>query len=289
MKQNAIVRPQPLKTQLLKWIGNKQRSAEAITSSLPVTYQRYFEPFLGAGAVLGTLAPASALAADSYAPLVEIWIAVKDQPDTVARWYEERWNEFRSGDRVLRYAEIRDRFNAGPNGADLLFLCRSCYGGVVRFRKNDGYMSTPVGAHNPISPESFSRRLSEWSPRIQGCEFLVSDYRDSMALAGDGDLVYCDPPYSHSQSILYGAQRFRFDDLLLATQSAKSRGAKIALSIDGHKRGGDELLDVPVPDGLFETEILIDKGTSMLRRFQLQGRNGDGEGVADRLLLTYRP
>ena len=34
-----------------------------------------------------------------------------------------------------------------------------------------------------------------------------------MSKAQKGDLVYCDPPYSHTQSILYGAQSFSLERL----------------------------------------------------------------------------
>jgi DNA adenine methylase len=286
MTQNSMAQLDPPKTQLLKWIGNKQRSAQVIVSTFPRRYGTYYEPFLGAGAVLATLAPSNAVASDCYPPLIEIWVGVKNDPETVVGWYQKRWDEFHSGDRRERYKTILDRFNASPNGPDLLFLCRSCYGGVIRFRKADGFMSTPIGPHDPISPVSFRRRVEEWAPRIQGCDFRVSDYRDVLAAAGDGDLVYCDPPYSHSQSILYGAQDFSFATLVDSIESAKQRGVVVALSIDGHKRGGQQPLEIPLPDGLFETEVLIDKGSSMLRRFQLHGRTSVGEGVADRLLLT---
>ena len=61
----------------------------------------------------------------------------------------------------------------------------------------------------------------------------------------------------------------------------------VALSIDGTKRSGDLICNVPIPVGLFEREILIDCGRSMLRRFQMTGRTLEGEVVADRLMLTY--
>ena len=41
--------------QLLKWVGNKQRMASEIIRFFPDNYATYFEPFLGSGAVLGTL------------------------------------------------------------------------------------------------------------------------------------------------------------------------------------------------------------------------------------------
>ncbi len=61
----------------------------------------------------------------------------------------------------------------------------------------------------------------------------------------------------------------------------------MALSIDGTKKSGALLCDVPIPDGLFEREALVNCGRSMLRRFQMRGETLDAEVVRDRLLLTY--
>ena len=47
-------------------------------------------------------------------------------------------------------------------------------------------------------------------------------------------------------------------------------------------------LQMPVPEGLFETTVMVNCGRSMLRRFQMQGQTLEGEVVADRLLLTWR-
>ena len=71
--QFAGPRRQLLSSQLLKWIGNKQRFAPQIISCFPYEFETYFEPFLGSGAVLGTLAPESAVASDALEPLVGIW------------------------------------------------------------------------------------------------------------------------------------------------------------------------------------------------------------------------
>ncbi len=192
-----------------------------------------------------------------------------------------------AGDKVEVYEQIKASYNANPNGANLLFLCRSCYGGVVRFRQADGYMSTPCGIHTPISPESFGRRVSEWRRRTAATQFLHADYEEVMMQAHAGDLVYCDPPYSHTQSILYGAQEFNLEHLLHVIENCKSRGVYVALSIDGTKRSGEMLCDLPIPQGLFEREAFVNCGRSMLKRFQMDGQTLEGEIVADRLLLTY--
>jgi DNA adenine methylase len=67
----------------------------------------------------------------------------------------------------------------------------------------------------------------------------------------------------------------------------KARGVFVALSIDGTKRSGDKICDVPIPEKLFETEAMVNCGRSMLRRFQMSGQTLENETVADRLLLTY--
>jgi DNA adenine methylase len=86
-----------------------------------------------------------------------------------------------------------------------------------------------------------------------------------MSKAQKGDLVYCDPPYSHTQSILYGAQSFSLECLFEAINECKSRGVFVALSIDGSKRSGRLPCTLPPAEGLFEREILLDCGRSMLK------------------------
>lgn len=284
---NVIRAVRPFRTQLLKWVGNKQRFANEIVSFFPDVFNRYYEPFLGSGAVLGTLSHHDAVASDCFKPLIEIWQTLSASPETLKRWYKKRYELTVKHEKQGAYDEIRASYNANPNGADLLFLCRACYGGVVRFRKLDGYMSTPCGIHNPISPESFSKRADIWSERIAGTRFILSDYKHLMGEAQAGDMVYCDPPYSHTQSILYGAQSFSLEELFDTIAKCKDRGVFIALSIDGSKKSGKYDCDLPIPEGLFEREVLVNCGRSMLKRFQMNGRTLEKEVVKDRLLLTY--
>ena len=277
----------PLSRQLLKWVGNKQRVATRIVELFPSQFRTYWEPFLGSGAVLGTLAPGRGVGADIFPPLMEIWFTLKRSPETLVRWYRERWELISHLGKKEAYQKVLQSYNRSPNGADLLFLCRACYGGVVRFRKVDGAMSTPCGAHMPISPEEFARRVHLWSQRVRHTEFLLQDFRETMEMAQPGDLIYCDPPYQDSQSILYGAQQFSLDDLFEAVARCKRRGVYVAMSIDGMKRSGKKTCRIDIPPGLFEREIFLDCGRSMLRRFQMKGNSLEGEEVRDRLLLTY--
>jgi len=273
------------KGQLLKWVGNKYRYANEIAKFFPQDFDTYYEPFVGTGAVLATLQPKKAVASDALEPLIELWKLVQNDPQAVEDYYEKWINEYNQSRKPV-YNKIKDNFNNKPNGLDLLLLSRTCYGGVIRFTKQ-GTLSTPIGPHKPIPPETFSKRLREWADRVKNCEFHFADYKELMQKAGSNDLVYCDPPYKDSQSILYGAQSFELDDLFDEILAAKNRGAKVALSIDGEKKSGMKKIEFKKAEQIFAREVFIDCGHSMLRRFQKNGEKMNGEKVKERLLLTW--
>lgn len=233
------------------------------------------------------MAPRKAEASDIFRPLVEIWKAVHSQPELVKHWYRERHALVAKLGKETAYSTVLDSYNQQANAGDLLFLSRSCYGGVVRFRMRDGFMSTPCGPHNLMPPDKFDLRINDWHLRLAGTEFFERSFEEAIDRAGEGDIVYCDPPYTHSQAILYGAQRFNLESMFEAIQSAKRRGAFVAVSIDGSKKSGNQLCDIPIPSGLFAREEMLVVGRSMLRRFQMEGETLEKEVVRDRLLLTH--
>ncbi|MBI3103541.1 Dam family site-specific DNA-(adenine-N6)-methyltransferase [Candidatus Daviesbacteria bacterium] len=271
--------------QLLKWVGNKHRFALKIIDNFPKRYNKYIEPFVGTGAVLAALNPHNGIAGDMLAPLIEIMKLLQDSPDTLIKSYADNWNKYQN-DPKGHYISVLKSFNTSPNALDLLFLSRTCYGGVVRFTK-EGKMSTPIGPHKPIPPESFAKRVFLWRERVANTKFFNADYRETMGMAEKDDIIYCDPPYVDSQAILYGAQTFKLRELFKEIEKAVSKGAKVVLSIDGHKKSGKKILDIDFPNGLFKQEYLINNGSSMLRRFQKSGETMEGEDVKDRLLLTW--
>lgn len=148
-------------------------------------------------------------------------------------------------------------------------------------------MSTPVGAHDPVTPDSFAKRVDIWHARTKSTCFMHLDFYDAMRKAQKGDLVYCDPPYIDSQAILYGAQSFSLPRLFEAISECKARGVYVVLSIDGSKYSGRKLCDVPIPEDLFIREEFVTVGRSMLKHFQMDGRSLEEHEVRDRLLLTF--
>jgi DNA adenine methylase len=282
LAQAARIRPDG---QILKWVGNKFRYAEMIAQHLPDDLGDYYEPFVGTGAVLATLAPERAVAGDALPLLIDLLRMVRDDPAPLVSNYATCREDLLMRGREA-YQEIKSRYNAGPNPEDLLVVSRTCYGGVMRFTR-DGKISTPMGPHRPMPADKLARYMDQWQERLRGTQFLSQSFETTMALAGNGDTIYCDPPYLHGQSILYGAQDFQLEKLWDAVTAAVERGARVAVSADGYRRSGAKAIDLSLPSGLFARELLIERGGCMLRRFQLTGGFMDSEHVADRLLLTW--
>lgn len=256
-----------------------------IARHLPDDLGDYYEPFVGTGAVLATLAPKRAIAGDALPLLIDLLRIVQDDPARLVSHYATCREELLARG-LEAYDEIKASYNADPNPEDLLVISRTCYGGVMRFTR-DGRISTPMGPHQPMPASKLDRYMVEWQTRLAGTEFVSQSFEETMALAGRGDTIYCDPPYLHGQSILYGAQDFQLEKLWESVAAAVEQGAYVAVSADGYRRSGAKAIDLCLPDELFARELLIERGGCMLRRFQLTGGFMDREQVADRLLLTW--
>ena len=84
---------------LLKWIGNKQRFADTIVSYMPDSFNNYYEPFLGSGAVLAELLMQDATCmyphfnhaygSDILPFLIDIFKTVKEKPDNLIEYYRK--------------------------------------------------------------------------------------------------------------------------------------------------------------------------------------------------------
>lgn len=276
---------------LLKWIGNKQRFAQTIVSYIPNEFNNYYEPFLGSGAVMAELLSSDKVFNTSYGSdilpfLIEIFEIVKNNPQNIKDYYKSQIEEYYLNPEK-KYLEIRERFNSNFNALDFCILSRTCYSGVIRFRKADGYMSTPRGSHKPISSEVFSKRVDQWSGLLKRTIIRCEDYKIAMNRALEGDVIYCDPPYTHSQSIIYGSHKFNVDELFEKIEECKHRGVKVILSINGTRNSKKEDISVIPPDGLFERKLFVNCGTSMIDRLQHTGEEMIDKEVEDQLLLTW--
>ena len=68
---------------LLKWPGGKRALLKHILAFVPSKFNRYYEPFVGGGALFFALQPSEAVLADNNAELINCYKQVRDYPDAV--------------------------------------------------------------------------------------------------------------------------------------------------------------------------------------------------------------
>ncbi|MBI5243808.1 MAG: Dam family site-specific DNA-(adenine-N6)-methyltransferase [Elusimicrobia bacterium] len=262
---------------LVKWPGGKRSQAHAIARLMP-EHRRYFEPFVGGGAVLYLAAKPGVVAGDIFAPLIRLWRHVQHRPALVIEDYRKQWEALQR-DRPGYYYEVRERFNRTRNPLDLSFLMRTCVNGIARFSGRGGFNNSFHLSRKGMEPDRFERAVRAWHKAIQWVRFVCQDYAKTIAEAEKGDFVYFDPPYAgNRQRYALDLEPDRFYSVL---EGLNRRGVLWALSFDG-KRGGKDL-NRPIPRELYRRRLSLASGDSAVGKVL----NGPLEEVVESLYLNY--
>lgn len=182
---------------LVKWVGGKRQLLPEIHAALPSGFRRYFEPFLGGGAVLFSLAPARASVNDLNAELINLYQVVRESVDELVRLLAGYPNDadffyqMRGLDRSAQFGEL----TAVQRAARTVYLNKTCYNGLYRVN-NAGQFNAPFGRYdNPtICDEPTLRAVSAYLSE-RDIKLFSGDYAASLRGAQAGDFVYLDPPY----------------------------------------------------------------------------------------------
>jgi DNA adenine methylase len=263
---------------LLKWTGSKRSQATRIAAFVPA-HERYYEPFLGGGALLYLLGRRGSVGGDLYPPLIAFWSMVRDEPERLIRDYTRQWTALQADLPDYFYA-VRDRFNRRQHPEDLNFLMRTCVNGIVRFSKKGDFNNSFHLSRRGMSPPRFARIARQWAAHLQGVEFRVGDFERTTSDAESGDFVYLDPPYAGNKQRYIGdldVERF-----LAVLETLSRRGVKWALSFDGAR--GRTTYDFRLPKGLYKHKESLRSGNSAVAKVL----NGPVEMVTESLYLNYR-
>ena len=277
----AMVKSKPRRTRsipsLIKWTGSKRAQALRIVEEMP-EYRRYFEPFLGSGALLYLAAHPGAVSGDIYEPLVELWRLVQTNPQSVISDYKKQWVALQH-DSPRYYYDVRNRFNSNPNPLDLNFLTRTCVNGIIRFNQMGEFNNSFHLSRKGMQPDRFAKVVADWHKIVRGVRFVCQDYAETLSDAREDDFVYLDPPYA-GNNMRYTAdldmQRF-WSQL----EELNWRKVKWALSFDGQR--GELDLSYPVPESIYVRKLLIPNGNSPIGKVL----NGPIEQVYESLYLNY--
>ena len=252
------IRPDAVRP-LLKWAGGKRQLLPELRPFYPRRFDRYFEPFLGSGAVFldllnsGLLVGRDVLLSDINADIIGCYRSVRDSVDDVISELAALETAYRSRG-AAHYYEVRDEaFNparrrimasgdpAGaytpPLAAMLIFLNRTGFNGLFRVNGR-GEFNVPAGRYaNPKICDT--PNLLAWSAALRNpsVSLEVRPFDAALADARRGDFIYLDPPYAPlsgtARFTSYTAGGFDGDQqeaLQRAVLKLGARGASILLS-----------------------------------------------------------
>ena len=195
----ALVKP------FLKWAGGKRQLLPEIREHIPETFNSYYEPFLGAGAVFFDLLPTKAIVNDFNEQLMLTYRVIRDSVDELirildihkARNSRDYFYEIRALD---RNKHVFDLLPDVDKAARLIYLNKTCFNGLYRVNSR-GEFNAPYGRYkNPTICEAEVLRAVSHYLNSHEVQLLCKDFADAVADASRGDFVYFDPPYFSSDN-----------------------------------------------------------------------------------------
>jgi DNA adenine methylase len=193
-------RPYPF----VKWAGGKSQLLSVIDEMIPDYFDRYFEPFLGGGAVFLHLVNKNRIHAGAFLSDLneELVNAYKVARSNVERLIEILTTYERSYkiSPARFYYDLRDSTTPPSNKAEwaakFITLNKTCYNGLYRVNKH-GRFNVPMGRYkNPCICDRGNLRNICNVLRDRNIRIALSDYkRILLENAKEGDFVYLDPPY----------------------------------------------------------------------------------------------
>lgn len=183
----------------LKWAGGKRQLLPAIQAYLPAKYTEYYEPFVGAGALLFALQPKNCTINDTNSELVNCYQVIRDHPEELlklcqqhqANNSQEYYYQLREQDRQAGFHQ----WTPVEKAARIIYLNKTCFNGLFRVNSS-GQFNVPYGKYkNPvIADPAVIKAISAYLNRSI-CRILNVDFEEAVATAKKGAFVYFDPPY----------------------------------------------------------------------------------------------
>ena len=182
----------------VKWVGGKRQLLKQFLllnlyppENFDPSSGRYFEPFVGGGAVFFDLLPQRAFLSDLNSELVATYNVIKNDVDGLIidlkkHALDKKYflNIRSQNPSELSNLKIASRF---------IYLNRTCFNGMYRVNSKGGF-NVPFGKYtNPMICDEVN--LRKVSKALQNVEILNQDYKEVLKKAKKGDFIYFDPPY----------------------------------------------------------------------------------------------
>lgn len=179
---------------IMKWTGGKRQLISEIAKLIP-EHKRYYEPFIGGGAVFFYLEPENAVIGDLNPDLINLYNSLRNNSELFLLLLE--WLEQEECDNK-RFKTIRNVYNsteATPvmSAAIFVYLLRHCFNGLYRVSCG-GSFNTPWNKDRRLLHVNRDVFLSA-AKLLRNTDIRQGTYKDTLKDISTEDFVYLDPPY----------------------------------------------------------------------------------------------
>lgn len=184
----------------LKWAGGKRQLLDKIIDRMPKSFNNYYEPFIGGGALLFELQPAKAVINDINASLINAYITIAEKPFEFISAVIELDSQIPEDGKTYYYS-LRERYNNKlvkteydtELAALFVFLNKHCFNGLYRVNAK-GLFNVP---YNNSKRESINKEsIIAISEYIKNIKIMQGDFEKACNDAQRGDFVFLDSPYA---------------------------------------------------------------------------------------------
>jgi DNA adenine methylase len=214
-----------------------------LNNLLPSSWNTYFEPFVGGGALLVHLQNegriSHAVISDLNGELINLYRVVRKRPETLI----EALSSVRLENNENAFGQLKREFNeligrpgnCTERAALLLYLNKHGYNGLWRVNRN-GKFNVPFG-HHPKRSLPHDTLILSFSRMLENVTIMNVDFEKAVKKAKKDDFIYFDPPYQPLSKTAhftdYNASGFTFDDQVRLSdlfRRLSKKGVKIMLS-----------------------------------------------------------
>lgn len=184
----------------VKWAGGKRQLIPQIRERMPKQFNKYYEPFVGGGAVIFELLPENAVINDINRALINAYQMICDHPQDflqeINRLDAEMWEDGKEYYYSLReqYNDklMKDEFDV-ELAALFVFINKHCFNGLYRVN-GKGLFNVPYNNSRRCSVDEQS--IIEISEFLKNVTIISGDFEAACEGAGKGDFVFIDSPYA---------------------------------------------------------------------------------------------
>lgn len=186
----------------VKWAGGKTQLLSDIRPNIPSSYGRYYEPFVGGGAVFLDEMPQHATISDANPQLINAYISIRDDLMSLTERLDDLDDVSEYTDTY--YYDIRDRYNdmisndvcSTESTAYMIWLNHHCFNGLYRTNRK-GLFNTPWNRSKKQKDSYDMDNLRQISYYLQTNDIRIKceDYSEVLKEPQKDDFVFLDPPY----------------------------------------------------------------------------------------------